>query len=247
MKHEDVEIAELWSRHPTHWRRLDKAANIIKDSLKFCSRPYVAFSTGKDSTVLADFVIGINPTVPLRFLSSGETRLIHDVDKIIRHFEDRGADVQEINIDRVFSDEWKGATWEEQRKAGRKDMELLNEGYDAVFMGLRAEESRKRKISLMSLRTEGMPPYCYRYKNIRGGMLRICPLAEWKTEDVAAYIHQNQLTTLDWYGEYGIESRTTARLTGDAVRENVLVWLKRSDPGAYAVLVKRFPEFRLFI
>lgn len=247
MNRNDRDIAGLWSRHPTHRRRLDKSVEIIKESFKHCNRPFVAFSAGKDSTVLADLVLDANPKVPLRFLSSGETRLIHDVDKVIEYFVARGADVQEINMDRVFADGWEGATWDEQRKAGRRDMELLNDGYDAVFMGLRAEESRNRQISLMNLRTEGLPPYCYKYKEMRNKMMRICPLAEWKHEDVAAYLYARELPVLEWYEDYGIKSRTTARLTGDAVRQNVLVWLKRKDLTAYTKLVERFPEFGLYI
>jgi sulfate adenylyltransferase subunit 2 len=246
MMKKDREIAEIWSRHPTHKRRLEKAIMIIRESLELCEKPYVAFSCGKDSSVLADLVFDIDPTVPLRFLSSGETRLLHDVDKVIDYFRVRGADVQEINIDRVFSEGWSDSSWEAQRKAGNRDMELLNIGYDAVFMGLRAQESRRRQISLMAQRTEGLPPYCYRYKHIRNGMLRICPLAEWKTEDVAAYLHQKQIPVLDWYEEHGLAARTTARLTGDAVRQNVMVWIKRNNPDGYHRLVERFPELKLF-
>ena len=234
-----------WSRNGKFIAKTERSKNIIMQALKLCKNPYVSFSCGKDSSVLAHLVLDIKKDVPLRFLSSGETRLVHNVDRIIEHFKDKGAVIHEINIDRVFSPEWKDATWTEQRKAGRGDLEKLNEGgYDCVIMGLRKEESRNRQISLTAIKTEGFPPYTYRYKS---GLIRCCPLAEWTTIAVAAYIASKGLPVLDWYEYEGIEGRTTARLTGDAVRQNVLIYLKQKDPGSFNKLVARFPEFGLYI
>lgn len=52
---------------------------------------------------------------------------------------------------------------------------------------------------------------------------------------------------LDWYEYTGFEGRTTARLTGDAVRQNALFWLKKNKPDHFMILAQRFPEFRLFV
>lgn len=211
-------------------------------------RPFVAFSCGKDSSVLAHLVLEQRPGTPLRFLSSGETRLIHNVDEIIGWFQGLGAQVDEINIDRVFSPEWQHASWNEQRKAGRGDLDKLNIGdWDAVFIGLRAEESSVRRLNLYGSRTEGLPPFCYRYKSgVRESMIRIAPLARWTTRDVAAYIHTNQIPLLREYREMGVQSRTTARLTGDAVRQGALARLRMQDPRKWQILVDRFPELKAF-
>lgn len=234
-----------WSRNSKYRYKVDKSKEIIHDALKLCQNPYVSFSCGKDSSVLAHLVLGVQSNVPLRFLSSGETRLVHNVDDVIRFFRDIGADVQEINIDRVFTKEWENATWDEQRKAGNKDLQHLNDGgYDLLFMGLRKQESRPREITLNSLKTDGYPPYTYRYKS---GLIRCCPLANWTTTDIAAYIVANELPVLNWYEYDGIEGRTTARLTGDSVRQNVLIYIKHKDPEAFNKLKKRFPEFGLYV
>ena len=103
-----------WSRNGKFIAKTERSKNIIMQALKLCKNPYVSFSCGKDSSVLAHLVLDIKKDVPLRFLSSGETRLVHNVDRIIEHFKDKGAVIHEINIDRVFSPEWKDATWTEQ-------------------------------------------------------------------------------------------------------------------------------------
>lgn len=245
----DREFYRIHAKLPVYIRHLKKAKNIIFEALQHMEKPYIAFSCGKDSSVLAHLALQVVPSAPLRFLSSGETRLILDVDKMISYFANRGANVQEINIDRVFTEEWKDATWTEQRKAGRHDLELLNDrSFDGIFMGLRAEESRPRKISLYQNKTAGLPLFCYRYiAGKRLNMIRCCPLAEWTVRDIGAYLLANNIPYLYWYDYQGFEGRTTARLTGDAVRQNALFWIKKHDPSSWNKLRKRFPEFGFFV
>ena len=247
----DREAYRLHAKLPIYQRHIDQAKEIIGGVLRHVKSPYVAFSCGKDSSVLAHLVLSIHPGTPLRFLSSGETRLVHNVDDVLAYFKKLGGVIQEINVDRVFSEEWKDATWTEQRKAGNKDMELLNDQeYDCIFMGLRAGESRNRKISLYNCQDKDLPPFCHRYvTGKRRDMIRCCPLAQWSTEDVGAYILQHDIPFLDWYAlhERGFKERTTARLTGDAVRQNALFWLKKYKPDNFYKLANRFPEFRMYV
>lgn len=245
------ELYLLRTRLPIYRRRVAQALEIIQGALKYMRNPYVAFSCGKDSSVLAHLVLSVRPGTPLRFLSSGETRLVHNVDDVLEFFRRMGGDIQEINIDRVFSPEWINATWDEQRKAGNKDLELLNDPkYDGIFMGLRAEESRPRRISLYTRQDKDLPPFCHKYTTgKRLNMIRCCPLAQWTTEDVGGYILQHGIPYLDWYAlhEEGFKERTTARLTGDSVRQNSLFWLKKHKPDNFNVLTQRFPEFRMYV
>ncbi|MCL6479876.1 MAG: phosphoadenosine phosphosulfate reductase family protein [Peptococcaceae bacterium] len=245
----DTESYRLHAKLPAYHRRVEQAKEIISGVLRHVKNPYIAFSCGKDSSVLAHLVLQQVPNAPLRFLSSGETRLVHNVDHVLDYFRTDGAIIQEINIDRVFSEEWKNATWDEQRKAGRHDLELLNDrSFDCIFMGLRAEESRQRKISLYQSQTEGLPYFCYRYvAGERRNMVRCCPLGRWTTMDVGAYIVEHGLPYLDWYDHQGFEGRTTARLTGDAVRQYALTWLKKNKPDSWNKLSQRFPEFRFYV
>ena len=241
-------LYELRGRTVFHRRLLQESKDIIAAALCLMRRPYVAFSCGKDSSTLAHLVLQFDKTVPLRFLSSGETRLVHNADEVIDYFKSFGADIQEINIDRVFSEEWKNATWDEQRKAGRGDLHRLNEGgWDGVFMGLRGEESKRRRYSLWQHQTKGFPPFTFSYKR-QENFIRCCPLARWRTEDVGAYLLANGIPFLEWYEHAGsFDARTTARITGDAVRQGMLVWLKKNKPDSWNKLLERFPEFGLYV
>lgn len=239
----DRHVALAHSRRSLFRRRLMEARGAVSAALEFMARPYVAFSCGKDSAVLAHLVTEIDRSVPLRFLSSGETRILHDVDGVIDWFRGRGCTVEEINIDRVFGEGWQDATWEQQRKAGRGDLDKLNIGHDGVFMGLRMEESPKRKRSLLMHRDLDLPPFCYRYESgIRKGMVRACPLARWTTGDIAAYAALYEIPLLAAYHDLGMEARTTARLTGDSVRQYTLTHMKYHNVEAYHAIIRRFPE-----
>ncbi len=240
------EICSLWAKMSQYQRKLDKTVENVKEMLSISKNPYVALSCGKDSSVMADMVLSIDSAIKCRFISSGETRIVHNVDEVMDYFRQRyNADVEEINIDRVFSDEWKDAEFDEQRKAGRRDIQNIdNSGYDGVFMGLRKDESRGRKITLSVHHSEGLPNNMYRYNG--RAFYRMCPLADWKTEDIGAYLTVNKIPTLDWYNEYGFDSRTTARITGDAVRQNVLFYIHIHNPAGYQKLIQRFPELRIY-
>lgn len=245
MKEINRDYCEVYAKLNKHKDLIRRTQSNIEEMLKISKTPYIAFSCGKDSSVLADMVLRIDNTVPLRFVSSGETRIIHNVDDVMDFFIKKyNAKIQEIKFDRVFSEEWKNATFDEQRKAGKRDIQSLdNSDYDGVFMGLRAEESRHRQISLAMHQTEGLPRNMYKYA--KRDFYRMCPLNLWRTEDVGAYIVSNQIDVLDWYNTYGFDSRTTARITGDAVRQNVLIYLKITNPQGYAMLLERFPEFHI--
>lgn len=241
----NVEACRIWAKMERYKAKAEQTHKVIGEMLNAVKSPYIAFSCGKDSSVLADMVLSHRPDVPLRFISSGETRLIHNVETVIDYFREKyGAVIDEINIDRVFSEAWKGATFDEQRKAGRRDIQNIdNSGYDGVFMGLRKQESRGRQISLNYRKTDGLPEYSYKYKR---GFVRFCPLADWRVEDVGAYIVTHDIPTLDWYAAYGFEGRTTARLTGDAVRQNTLFYLQYRNPEGYAAITRRFPELKIY-
>lgn len=129
---------------------------------------------------------------------------------------------------------------EQSRSAGGNDLQRLHgDIHDAAFIGLRAEESPQRRMTLFSCRTPGLPQFVYR---MASGRLRICPLARWRTEDVGAYIVARRLPLLAAYREEGLETRTTARLTGTAVRMGALVRLKMHHPDQYQIIIARWPE-----
>lgn len=233
------------ARSAVFGRRLERARTTIREMLARCHCPYVAFSAGKDSSVLLWLVLEQRPDAAGRILTSGETRLLHaNLDDVLGWWRLRfpALDLMEINVDRVFAEGWEEATWHAQRKAGRGDIVRLlpTSGlFDGVFMGLRDEESNARRIANKRGRIR-------RYANTRrdntAALWACCPLSDWTTDDVGALICLHDVPLLSAYQAEGLEARTTMRLTGDAVRQNALVALRQRDPGRYNQLIARFPE-----
>lgn len=234
------------SRTPAFARHDAAARTFVRQHWPDCARPYVAFSAGKDSSVLLDLVVSeVAGPVTARILTSGESRLMHaSLDQILDWWRQRHPrlDLQEINVDRVFADGWQDADWHTQRKRGKSDIrELLPQGRDGVWLGLRADESGGRR---MSLRSQGL---VYQYAGTRtdplAGTWRFCPLAWWSDRDVASYCVTHGLPLPQAYAWTGIEAtRTTMRLTGDAMRGNALQQLRVRDPERFRALLARFPE-----
>jgi len=146
----------------------------IERMLELSKNPYIALSFGKDSLVMLDLVRQYVPDIPCRFLKSSETYLLANYEEIIDYYVSDGVNLHVVNTDRISeADSWKGA-----RDLGDDDMEkLLNEGdFDGVFMGLREEESRARKITLKCNNQYGFR--VMRYKSgKRKGWFRCCPIS----------------------------------------------------------------------
>jgi 3'-phosphoadenosine 5'-phosphosulfate sulfotransferase (PAPS reductase)/FAD synthetase len=70
MRSEDRERFLLWSRLGLHRRRVARAEAIVREALERMKNPYVAWSTGKDSTVVLDLVRRFKPDVPVVYLDA---------------------------------------------------------------------------------------------------------------------------------------------------------------------------------
>lgn len=183
--------------------------------------------------------------VPMRFVSRGETRLLYsNLDEVLGYFKSL-APVEEICFDRLFSPEWKDADFQTQQTAGKTDIRGLdNSGFDGVFMGLRMDESRGRKISLKYHQSKGLPHYCWKYSDRQ--FIRMCPMAEWSAKDIGAYITEHNIPVLDWYQNMGFDSRTATRLNRQAIENNTVFWLHIHNPEGYHRLIERFPELKIY-
>jgi len=233
------------ARLPRFQALLGQARRVVQRALEITRNPYVAYSGGKDSACLLWLVLEQKPDVAARILTSGESRLLHpNLDAVLDWWRLRfpNLDLQEINVDRVWSAEWREATWTEQRKAGKGDIirELPASGaFDGVFLGLRDEESNARRLA----NKRGLiRRYAETRSDATAGMWCFCPLASWTIEDVGAMIVLHDLPLLAAYQVEGLQARTTQRLTGDAVRQNAFVNLRMRDRVAYNRLLERFPE-----
>ena len=232
---------------PVFRKQVAKALDCTRYAYDLCKRPYVAFSAGKDSSVMLHLALQVQPRAIVRILTGGETRLLHqNIDIVLAWWREQfpKMDFEEICIDHVFAPGWEDATFFDQYQTFQNEWEKYLHGsgdYDGCFVGLRAEESRLRKAWLRE-RMDGHAIRQYTSGKEKRGSYRICPLADWHTKDVAAYITQNAIPLLDGY-EKDWEARTKTRIGGRAmIQYGQLAELRARDPESYRKLIERFPE-----
>lgn len=224
----------VYAKLSTYARRKELARAILERGLALTQHPYVACSFGKDSAVLLHMALQLNPTIDVRFLRwAYETEYLGDYDTVIAAWRDR---YPQLNLTTLELHR----TSLEQRVGGRFDQLAALTPADGVLIGLRAEESRGRR---MTLRVHGD------VYQTASGMVRICPLAWWTTQDVASYCLEHDLPLLNTYAGEGISARTSARVPrGDhGIRSQALSSLKRRDPSAFAALAEQYPEVFLYV
>lgn len=213
-----------YARMPSHAKRVDEARRCVEVALEKCAQPYVAFSCGKDSAAMLHMVQQFVPGIEARFIRWTESELLDDFERVIREWQARGINLTILDLHRDSIFERGGDRWQQLQELSPCD------GY---FIGLRAEESRARR---MTLKAHGD---IYRMAN---GLLRISPLAWWKTEDVAAYTVTHDLPTLNAYVTDGFDQRTSARVPREEVRSESLTALRIRDPQRWNLLCAKYPE-----
>jgi 3'-phosphoadenosine 5'-phosphosulfate sulfotransferase (PAPS reductase)/FAD synthetase len=208
--------------------------------------PYLALSFGKDSLVTLDLIRSVYPQIKCLFLKSEESFLLYNFEEIIDYYKNDGINLEIVETRRLSENNW---NWEIARKAGNNDFNLFEyEEYDGVFMGLRIEESKARKFSLLTNKHKNrVYPFIHEYTaGRRKGIFRCCPVATWSEDEILIYLKERNLPFFDIYNN-GSFIRTTARLTGDAVRRgDCLYWIKKTDPERYNILISKLPELKKF-
>lgn len=202
-------------------RRLAEAQEIIRKGLASCD-PYVACSFGKDSAVILHMAMQERPDIEARFIRWPETDHLGNYDEVISMWEAIGARIKTLHLSRASLDEKVSGRWD-----------ALRDGAAGVIIGLRASESKARRTTL------GIHGTVFRSKS---GVWRISPLAWWTTQDVAAYIMQHNLPTLDTYKKHGFGARTASRIPRQQVRGEVLRRIKQENPAAFSSILEIYPD-----
>lgn len=216
--------AALYAQLKPYKTLVNKTRGFIKWALERVEKPYIACSFGKDSAVMLHMVHAINPNVDVRFVRwRGETEYIDNYDEVIESWNLSNLHQVILNRDSLADK--------------RKDRYNVKE-YDSFFVGLRKDESTVRRITILK---HGMF-----YLN-SSNLYRICPLADWTTKDITAYIYQHKLPILKSYKLEGMESRTASRIPREdfGIRNQFIIDLKNRDMIAYQSLIAKFPELKL--
>lgn len=207
-----------------------KSLDIIKEALAQMRRPYVACSFGKDSSVLLSLCLKVRSDVDVVFARYPETYLLDNYEEVISRWQ--GIRLQYVDV--------KDDILDETAEGDFMDDWAIAHGFDGFFMGLRKQESRGRRITLLR---DGV---IYRKKN---GLLRCCPLADWSSEEVFLYCIENRLSMLSSYEDVDVNARSVTSLAHSkyGMRERQLLSLKRRDPARFNLLLQRFPTLARYV
>jgi len=226
-------------------RRLRFALDGIEAMRKLAPHAYASISFGKQSICLAHMLYQVEPEMPMYFLASWESWMIHNFQEVIEAFLSRWPiQLNIMQTDNVSDDP--ARTWQESRDLGQRDLQNMTNraDWDGWYWGLVKEESKGRRHTL-SVRWDGQPHLTiFRYKD---GKYRCCPLMNWGLLDVAAYIQEYNLPLLNLYKEQGLQMRTTARVTRDMAEFGGVAYLKHLDVEGLNRLAARFPEVRGYV
>ena len=210
--------------------KLDFAVEGIKKMLNVASNSYVSLSWGKQSICVADMIYKIKKDIPMFFLASEETWKMYNFDKVIDDFINKHPG---LNYECIQTHRFNNAkSWKEGRDNGDKDLQNMcdRREWDGWFWGLAKDESRSRKITLSVQKNNKIHPTVFRYTD---GKYRCCPIMNWDINDIAAYIYENSIEVLNIYKKFGLEMRTTARITKKARDSGAMFYINIINKRGY--------------
>jgi phosphoadenosine phosphosulfate reductase len=184
------ETFRLWSRTEQHTRALHEARAIIERALESAQKPYIAYSGGKDSTVMAHLVLQYAPDTMVLHWDYGRAFVPEPIQReILRNARLIGVRNLRIETSPLYAKLGRRAqNVLGKHMIGKLLPQLAAEGYDLAFVGLRKQESSKRAIRLRTNKALSVIPECH-------------PLANWDWRDVWAYIVTHKLPYLSLYDQ----------------------------------------------
>lgn len=171
---------------PGAHERIAVASDTIRKALRGAKKPYIAFSGGKDSTVVMALVHSIRPEAPVIW-SDDELEYPETVSLMMASQARLGALFRSTLgfathagwfvpwSDRPF---WREPLPGAERIGMSMEEWAQQEGYDLTFLGLRGDESRNR-ASFLAVAGPN-------YRRTTGRVS--CPIWNWSDEDVFAFL-----------------------------------------------------------
>lgn len=177
------------SRTPDHRRAVREAEDIIRGALERAQRPYVAFSGGKDSTVMMHMVLQQRPSTMVLHWDYGRAYipdLIHA--EILAIAASMGARLR-LETSPLYEEQGRQAVGVlGKHMIGWLLPKLAREGYDVSFVGIRSAESGKRRRRIAAGKSLSV-------------IKEYWPVASWSWLDVWAYIVGHDLPYLSIYDQ----------------------------------------------
>lgn len=241
----DREACRIYAQTRQHRYRVAKTLTIIEKALMTNNAWLIAVSGGKDSTVVMNCVRLVNPDIPA--VCSVYEWMLPETRTYVQHLENcehvaSGTKQTEFSANWEHETDlpdgvrWIGGDGQTQKRYGRQE--------NGVFLGLRKEESARRRIHLATLGS-----LFYAENN---QCWQCSPIADWSVEDVWAFILSRDipynaaydvLTSLDIPLKY---QRIGALAVRSVLGYGQLAILKRGWIDLYNAYVARYPEARLY-
>ena len=261
---EDRRIWDMWQRtaraHATtnaYRKRVDSSLGLLEKSLAEVPNAVIAWSGGKDSTVMTHLVC-VRFGAKLPVFSEKDDMDYPGEEAYVRAL---GA-AWGLDLSIVYPDispwQWLESHREQLRPGGDLHsrsaglskacfypvVEACNNGFDVVMLGLRAAESNIRRHLRHS---RG------RFYELASGKHRLLPIADWTGLDVLAYAAAHDIELLPVYRCVALlhadepwRIRKSWWLPGTGYAGGQISWLRRYYPSLYAQMCEWMPRARMF-
>ena len=171
-------------------KHVEEAKKIVKDALKKHEKMYIAFSGGRDSTSMMHLIHKIDNSVIALHWDYGRYYIPREIFNEIKNI----AKSIGVTLRIETSDKYEILKRNAINVLGEDFIEKLipklrKQGFTGVFVGLRKEESIKRKIRISN-------------KTSLTDLEEFYPLQSWTWLDVWAYIVINKIPYISHYDRY---------------------------------------------
>lgn len=225
-------------------KRIGKALGVIQEFLSIRKNPYIAFSGGKDSTVMM-YLVSLLGNKEIPVFTQGDDLDFPDKEGHCRGVVDM---LGFSNYSYVYSDvsameqigkeRITGTFWEVIEKY-REEIRA-----DGVFMGLRAQESKARTFVA---KKKGV------IYDVRDDVTRCLPVLYWRAEEIFAFIIQKDLPFHSIYDKsdliekYPHEMRFSWMYSPRFSQWGALIVLKKMYPDLARRLIMKCPQLRSYL
>lgn len=243
-----------YSRLASFKRKVSRTKNFICSVLEKHDKPYISYSTGKDSLCLLHLLLSFEPNITAMHHDSGvelpESYVVRDK---IKEDWNLNLDIIKSPVDVLDVYEQKDGFGIGANKDIAFTKAMMNpirkwtkeNNFDLAFIGLRKQESSHRRIMLSKHSN-----YFYAKTN---SLYECFPLSEWKGRDIFAYIFANELDEYihpAYYKDKFVDDPAMIRVSWycdpAVASKGGFVWLKYYYPYIFRKLASRFPIIRTY-